>query len=168
MSFIGGAAGAVLVAIEFSALVASIIGGADLDKQTTVRIILGDAPNSEGSMPDIHVLGPSGNYIAGTSDHTIHHDEHLEGGRGHTFVMSNVVPGHGPNNDGLNPPEENETRVEPPQQVAVVAKGSDAICISAISAGGNEAQYIWTGDLGHYCGAQWVRTSMYGPLGNDH
>jgi hypothetical protein len=42
-----------------------------------------------------------------------------------------------------------------PEYISVVMKETDAICISYIFVSGNGAQWVWYGDLGWTCGADW-------------
>lgn len=152
-----GVAGLAIFALEVGTFIASLSGGVASKHQTSVTLILGDAPNSEGSVPDIHVLGPDAVHLTGNSDTSTYKDGHLEGSAAHAFAMNNFLEPRGPNNDG----KPRDTQIAQPQYVAVHATGSDAICVSAVIANGNGATYTWTGDLGQWCGAQWVRNPMY-------
>jgi hypothetical protein len=132
------------MAFDVATLLQELLGNQKVDPrtQTQITIIVGDAPNGGGSVPDIHVKGPYGFRLAYESDDSKHKNDHLRGNEGRTFVIDKL-PGI-----DLKP------QVHQPQYVSLVARGSDAICVSGIIASGNSATYTWTGDMGQYCGAE--------------
>lgn len=140
-----GVVGFALTTVDLGSSLFALLNNKDVNPQTqtSITIVVGAAPNSDGGVPDIYVKGPSGYRLAEYSNE----DDHLRGGASQQYVIDNI-PGI-----DLN------SQVNQPQYVALHAR-SDAICVSAIFATGNSAQYSWTGDMGYYCGAEWYASKF--------
>ncbi|KAJ4355473.1 uncharacterized protein N0V89_003489 [Didymosphaeria variabile] len=147
-SIILGAAGLAVTVLDIASFLQSLGGTPDPLKQTQVTLVVGNAPNSEGSMPDIYAKGPFGFQLAHTSDKSLFKDGHLEGSQAKTFIIDN------------DPGIDFQTQVHQPQYVSVVMTQGDAICLSAVIANGDGATYTWTGDMGAQCGAEWYESDF--------
>jgi hypothetical protein len=147
-ALIAGAAGLAITIIDIASFLQSLGGPADPLKQTEVTIVVGNAPNSGGSIPDIYAKGPFGFHLAHKSDESFYNDGHLNGGQAKKFTMDNA------------PGIDLKVQTHQPQYVSVVMTQGDAICVSAIIANGNGATYTWTGDLGQKCGAEWYESDF--------
>jgi hypothetical protein len=127
---------------------AMLKGHADPDKQTTVAIVTGDAGNAGGSIPSIAVWDGDGNRIG----------QYKGGKNGHinekatkTITIDN---------------KQNGGTAAQPEYISIVMQEKDAICLSAVIASGDSAQWTWTGDMGYTCGAQWYNSQF--PVGNSN
>jgi len=133
-----GAAGMAVTAIDLGSFFVGLLGDMKFNPQTqtTVTITIGGAPNSDGGVPDVTVSGPYEYRLAE------HYDSkgHLKGSASASFVMNNIA--------GFD----THAQVYHPHYLTLAAR-DDAIYVTAVAASGNGAQYIWTGDMGHYCGA---------------
>ncbi|KAL1604920.1 hypothetical protein SLS60_004461 [Paraconiothyrium brasiliense] len=147
-SLILGAAGLAVTVLDIASFLQSLGGTPDPQKQTQVTLVVGSAPNSEGSIPDIYAKGPFGFQLAHSSDKSLFRDGHLEGSQAKTFIIDN------------DPGIDFQTQTNQPQYVSVVMTQGDAICLSAVIANGNDATYTWTGDMGAQCGAEWYESNF--------
>ncbi|KAH0564729.1 hypothetical protein GP486_001876 [Trichoglossum hirsutum] len=118
---------------------------ANPDKQTTVILATGDAPNAGGSVPHIAVWDGNGNRIGQFKGDA---NGHIDDKGTMSFTIDN---------------DQNGGRSAQPEYISIVMQETDAICISAVVAMGDSAQWTWTGDLGFTCGAQWYPSQF--PVG---
>lgn len=133
---------------------------ADPDKQTTIGLVVGHAPNAGGSVPHVAVWDRNGNRIGQYKGDA---NGHIDDSNTKTIVINN---------------DQNGGKQAQPEYISVVMQETDAICLSAIIASGDSAQWTWTGDMGYTCGAQWypsdftIGTSNNAPrcvwLDSDH
>lgn len=144
-ALIAGAAGLAITAVDIGPFFYGLLGSQKVDPQiqTSVTVIIGSVRSSDGSVPDIYVKGPYGYRLAEYSDK----NGHLRGDSSRQFILNNL------------PGIDLKSQTRQPYYVSLVA-GSDAICLSAIVASGNAAQYTWTGDMGQYCGADWYNSKF--------
>jgi hypothetical protein len=112
-------------------------GHADPDKQITISLVTGMAPNAGGSIPHIAVWDREGNRVGQYKGDA---NGHIDDASTKTITIS---------------PTQNGGHMARPEYVLIVMQETDAICLSGIIAMGNSAQWTWTGDLGYTCGAQW-------------
>ena len=133
-----GAAGIVVTAIDLGSFFVGLLGDKKFNPQTqtTATITIGDAPNSDGGVPDVTVSGPYGYRLAEYYDSK----SHLKGSAFASFVVNNIA--------GLD----THAQAYHTHYLTLAAR-DDAICVTAVAAFGNGAQHVWTGDMGHYCGA---------------
>ncbi|KAH0538331.1 hypothetical protein FGG08_005066 [Glutinoglossum americanum] len=129
-------------------LEAMLKGPPDPDKQTTIAIVTGDAPNAGGSIPHIAVWDKDGNRIGQYKGNA---NGHIDGSSAKTITIDNSQNGGKP---------------AQPEYISIVMQESDAICLSAVVASGDSAQWTWTGDMGYTCGAQWYNSEF--PVGSSN
>jgi hypothetical protein len=113
----------------------------DPNKQTTVIISLGDAPNSGGSIPHIAAWDANGVRIGQFKGDA---NGHMDDSTQESFVFDN---------------KENGEQPAQPEYVSVVMQEGDALCISMITAIGDGSTWTWTGDMAYSCQAQWYYSS---------
>jgi hypothetical protein len=144
-------------AVQIGILVSSLVSMAEVFKlkkepnpntQTTISLVVGDAPNAEGSVPHVSVWDRDGNRIG---QYNGDENGHWGDKSSNTIVIDNIQNGGKP---------------AQPEYLSVVMNEGDAICLSAIFASGNAANWGWTGDMGYACEAQWYPSSF--PIGNSN
>ncbi|KAL4948796.1 hypothetical protein BDW69DRAFT_198607 [Aspergillus filifer] len=117
----------------------------DPEKDIQVSLLIGDAPNSGGSVPHIALWDEDGNRFG---QYKGDENGHLDGESTKTFSIH---------------PDQNNGNQKSPAYVLLVMQETDAICLSAIVTSGNSKQHMWTGDMGYTCGAQWYHSeASYG------
>ncbi|KAL2008388.1 hypothetical protein VTN00DRAFT_8370 [Thermoascus crustaceus] len=115
---------------------------ADPDKQTTIGLVVGHGPNAGGSVPHVAVWDRNGNRIG---QYKGDENGHIDDSNTKTIVINN---------------DQNGGKQAQPEYISVVMQETDAICLSAIIASGDSAQWTWTGDMGYTCGAQWYHSDF--------
>lgn len=90
-ALVAGAAGLAVTALDISSFLQSLGGTPDPLKQTQITLVVGGAPNSAGSVPDIYVKGPFGFQLAHSSDDSRFKDGHLEASQAKTFILDNEL-----------------------------------------------------------------------------
>lgn len=120
----------------------------DPDKQTSVTIVTGDAGNAGGSIPHIAIWDRDGNRIG---QYKGDRNGHIDGSTSKSFTIE---------------PYQHGGKQAQPEYISIVMQENDAICISAVIATGNGAQWTWTGDMGYTCDAQWYNSQF--PVGNTN
>lgn len=120
----------------------SLKGAPDPDKQTSVTIVTGDAGNAGGSIPHIAVWDRDGNRIG---QYKGDRNGHINEKDTKSFT--------------IEPYQHGGTNAQP-EYISIVMQENDAICLSAVIAMGNSAQWTWTGDMGYTCGAQWYNSEF--------
>ncbi|KAL2826276.1 hypothetical protein BDW59DRAFT_161114 [Aspergillus cavernicola] len=139
MNAIMNVAGLVITGWSF----ASMFSGQDVDpeKQTTVTLLNGNAPNSDGSIPHLALWDENGNRIGQYKGNA---NGHLDKGSTKTFPIN---------------PTQNGGHQANAEYLLLSMEESDAICLSVITVSGNSQQWTWTGDMGYTCGVQWFHSS---------
>ncbi|WEW57827.1 hypothetical protein PRK78_003294 [Emydomyces testavorans] len=122
--------------------------GPNPDKQTTVVLAVGNAPNAGGSVPHVALWDKYGNRIGQFKGDE---DGHIDDSTIKTITINN---------------DQNGGKPAQPEYISVVMHEKDAICLSAVIASGNGADWTWTGDLGYTCDAQWYPSQF--PIGNSN
>ncbi len=111
-------------------------------KQASVTIVTGDAGNAGGSIPYIAIWDKWGHRFG---QYKGDHNGHIDAEYAMTFTIN-------PDQHGGKPAQ--------PEYVSIVMQENDAICVSAVIAMGDAAQWTWTGDVGYTCGAQWYNSQF--------
>jgi hypothetical protein len=111
----------------------------DPARQTTVSLGVGLGAADQGSIPLLNLFDRYGNRV---SQYGGDKNGHIGGNDGATksFTIDNSQNGN------------NAAEVE---YVSIVMSQSDGICLSAVVLSTGASQWIWTGDVGFTCGAQW-------------
>ncbi|KAL4934987.1 hypothetical protein BDV06DRAFT_217752 [Aspergillus oleicola] len=114
--------------------------GVDPDKLISVSVNIGAAPNAGGSIHHLAVFDEYGGRIGQYSGDA---NRHIDDNETKTFTIN---------------PTQNGGKQARPDYLLMVTQESDALCVSAIVAGGGSQQRIWTGDMAYTCGAQWYHS----------
>lgn len=114
----------------------------DPNKQTQISLGVGGGPNTGGSMPHVAVWDEHGQRVT-----QFHGDKN-----GHIGDRAGDTLGFSQNND------QNGGQPAKPTYLSVVMNENDGICLAAVVASGDGAQWTWTGDMGYTCGAQWYNS----------
>jgi hypothetical protein len=109
----------------------------DPDKQVSVSLFTGIAPNAGGSVPHLAVWDGGGSRIGQYKGDA---NGHIDENGSKSFTIS---------------PTQNGGHQATPEYLLVVMQETDAICLSGLAVSGNGDQWTWTGDMGYTCGAQW-------------
>lgn len=118
------------------------------DKQTTLSLLVGNAPNSGGSVPHVAAWDGNGNRIGQYGGDA---NGHWEGGTANSILIDNT---------------QNGVKAAQPEYLSIVMNEKDAICLSAVFANGDGATWGWTGDMGYACDAQWYASDYV--MGNSN
>lgn len=111
----------------------------DPSKQTQISLGIGDNAYAGGSMPHVAVWDANGQRITQYKGNA---NRHVGDESGTTISLS------------LNN-NQNGGKPAKPEYVSVVMQENDGICLAAVVASSQGVQWIWTGDIGYTCGAQW-------------
>ncbi|KAF2855908.1 hypothetical protein T440DRAFT_438333 [Plenodomus tracheiphilus IPT5] len=111
----------------------------DPNKQTQISLGIGDNAYAGGSMPHIAVWDAHGQRI---TQYKGNKNRHVGDGAGTTIGLSLDN-----NQNGEKPAK--------PEYVSIVMHERDGICLAAVVAASQGVQWVWTGDIGYTCGAQW-------------
>ncbi|KAJ0413161.1 hypothetical protein BJY00DRAFT_320069 [Aspergillus carlsbadensis] len=137
MNAITNAAGLAITALSLDGLFQH---QEDPDKQIYVSLLNGDAPSGDGSIPHIALWDEGGSRIG-----QYHGSANGHLGKEQTKTIT------------INPTQ-NGNHQATPHYLLLSMEERDAICLSVITVAGNSVQWIWTGDMGYTCGAQWYHS----------
>jgi hypothetical protein len=122
----------------------------DPSKQTSVSIGVGDNAYAGGSVPHISVWDKNGYRLT----------------QFHPKKNAHVGDKSGSNLGFSNDNYQNHNNPGKPEYVSIVMAESDGICLAAVMAAGDGVQWLWTGDIGYTCGAQWYQSNY--TMGNSN
>ena len=114
-----------------------------------MTIVTGDAPTAGGNVPHIALWDIDGNPI----------DQYKGNVKDH-------IGSHGTKTLTIKPTKNGGKQAQP-EYVSIVMQENDGICLSAVIAMGDSAQWTWLGDMGYTCGAQWYNSQFAVGNSND-
>jgi hypothetical protein len=111
------------------------------NQQTSVTVIIGNAPSSDGSVPHIALFeeggGRIGQYKGSANGHW---------NQGAQYVTINH--------------DQNGKKQSVPAYLHMAMNENDGICVSGIFASSNGVSWGWTGDVAVGCGGQWYPSTV--------
>ncbi|KAF2004676.1 hypothetical protein P154DRAFT_586273 [Amniculicola lignicola CBS 123094] len=114
----------------------------DPNKQTQVALSVGDGSNNDGSVPHVALWDRNGARIA---QYRGNDDGHIKKSTSWSISLDN---------------EQADDKQVAPEYASIVMQEGDAICLAMIAISGNSQTWVWTGDVGYTCDAQWYNSKF--------